>query len=91
MLTLIHIGIYERFRGNGDGFGLAATEEEKRLMTYADWSAMDNIVLDLHLIKNGLASELFAENFWKRLKESCDGEESMAEIVKFAGFQMSGR
>jgi hypothetical protein len=84
MLTLKHIKIYEFYGGDGDGFVRCATEDEKEYMTSSDWSAIEHIIQDLHLIRYGLVSKSYKDDFCKKLKENCEGEETINEVLKLA-------
>ena len=81
MITLEHIEIYKKYGGNGDGFIRCATLEEKSIMSYHDWSLIDDIVQDLIIIKKGFASVSFIGLVDERLKKNCDNEEVIQVLM----------
>ncbi len=83
MITSAHINIYKFYR-DGDYFVRMSSEEEKRIMTYKDWSMIDGFVQDLSLLKRGKASESFKEKLFHKLKENCENQEVINQLIELA-------
>lgn len=84
MVNLKNIEIFKTYQGDGDGFVRSATVEEKSIMSYNEWSFVDNIIQDLKLIENDLASQTYLNVVNQRLRENCDSEETIQELKKIA-------
>ncbi len=82
MITLNHINIYRKYNGDGDGFIRCATSEEKAVMDYKHWSLIASLVQDIFFIKKGLASDAFVKMTYEKLNNSCEGEETIAQLQK---------
>ncbi|WP_299183604.1 hypothetical protein [uncultured Chryseobacterium sp.] len=79
MITLEHINIYKFYR-DGDYFVRMSSDKEKKIMTYKDWSMIDNFIQDLSLVIRGAASDSFSKKLFDRLKEHCENEEVIIEL-----------
>jgi hypothetical protein len=68
--------IYEKAQGDLDR---VPADQRKALM--ADWTALEEILLDLHMIRYGYTTEGYARHVERRLSALC-GDESVVERVK---------
>lgn len=84
MITLRHIEIYKKYRGDGDAFIRCATLEEKRLLDYKHWELIDDIIQNLHFIKKGLASTSFIRATNEKLNENCDNENTIQALTELS-------
>ena len=80
MITSQHIAIYLSYRGDRQEFARAATESEKALIDEKLWALIEGLLEDIALIKNGLASEDYAEDVERRLEIICHSPEVIAEM-----------
>ena len=55
MITMQKVRIYRRYNGDIDGLARIGTKEEKEIMTDHDWNKIDGFILDIRLVKKGLA------------------------------------
>lgn len=77
MITKEHLEIYKKYKGDGDGFIRCATLQERAIMDYEHWSLIDDLIQNLNLIDNGLASDSFIESTRKKMKINCENEETI--------------
>src|SRR3954468_12762625 len=68
MITKEKLAIYKSYRGNVDGWARAHKKSE-RLIADADWRRIDELLLQLGLVKKKLAAEVFAAEAQRRLQE----------------------
>jgi len=54
MITLEKIKIYKRYSGNIDSWAKSGSKKEKLFMNIDDWYAIDGLIQDFYLMKNGL-------------------------------------
>lgn len=76
--------IYKFFNGDIDAFAQLGNLQQKSIITEKEWSLIDNLIQDLIIIKNGLASDSYACQLEKRLKDICDSKETIQELKNFA-------
>jgi hypothetical protein len=57
MITPEKLRIYQRYRGDIDGWARIGTPEEKAAMTDEDWYVIGELQQRLALVKRGVASE----------------------------------
>lgn len=84
MITLKHIEIYKSYNGDGDGFVRCATPEEKAIMDYKHWALIESFILDISLVKKGLASEAYMKAIDERIKENFDSKEAIQALRDMA-------
>ncbi len=60
MISLEMLKVYERFGGDIDGFARVSTVHEKAVISIAQWSQIDRLLQEVHLIKHDLASVDFS-------------------------------
>jgi len=84
MITTQHLEIYKYYEGNGDGFARCSSEEEKVFMTYEEWSLLDEIIQNIHLVKKGLSAKSFSDKLWKKLLDTCDTQETINKLLQLA-------
>ena len=84
MITLIQIKIYQKYKGDGDGFTRCVTEEEKSIIDYQHWSLIADLVQDLRLIEKHPVSESFKRSVNAKLKDNRINEEVLKELIKIS-------
>ncbi|MFC5049053.1 hypothetical protein ACFPK9_15850 [Rubritalea spongiae] len=78
MITVEKIKIYQRFRGDIDGFARAGAPDP---ITDDDWRWIDNILSRLHMIHNVSVSKDFKESTYIEIHKTVDSVGS-AELLK---------
>ena len=70
MLTREKLKRFEEFGGDLDGWTRMRRDTDESLMTVADWSLLDGLVMDLGIVESGLASAEFRAETEERLREN---------------------
>ena len=69
MITKQKITIYLKYQ-NIDNFARIASAKEKNILGDKDWALIENLIQDIHLLKNNMAvSYTHLENVYKQVKE----------------------
>lgn len=84
MLTLEKLTIFAEFDGDIDGWTRMRRSTDDSLMTAADWSLIDRLVMDLGIAESGLASAEFREEIEARLRENAADETTRAAVRSLA-------
>lgn len=84
MITGKKIGIFNRYNGDIDGWARNNSTKEKLIIEDNDWYLIDSFLQDLFLVQKGLASSDFIVNLENKLKENCDGEETIIQLKKIS-------
>lgn len=84
MITKEKLEVYDKFEGLDDGLLHMGTEEEKKLFDEDDWSIIDGFIQDIIIVENGLASESYAEDLQKNLREHCNSKEVIEQLIEIA-------
>ncbi len=80
MITQNQVKIYNSFRGDMDGLLRVSQREQNGIINTADGPLIASLIQDIHLVKNGLASTIFARELRERLWQNCDSEETINEL-----------
>jgi hypothetical protein len=70
------LDIHEKAQGDPD-----RVPAEERHTLGPDWTAVDELLLDLHMIRHGYTTEGYEKHVERRLKEEC-ADESVVERLK---------
>jgi len=84
MVTGGKVKIFERYDGDIDSWARSGSKKEKIFMTDDDWYMIDTLIQDLFLVEKGLASIEFNDTLNGKLKENCDGEETINQLKRLA-------
>ena len=84
MITANKITIYEKFNGDIDGWARSGTKEQHEIINDGEWFLIDELVQDVRLIKNNLASSDFQKKIYKKLRENCDNLETIKYLEKIS-------
>jgi hypothetical protein len=74
MITDEKLTIYQKFRGDIDGWARAGTPQEKALMTDEDWADIDGILLRLAIVKSGRAADAYEAETRRILAATAESE-----------------
>ena len=80
MITKGKLDIYKHFNGDIDGWARIGTKKQKMIMEDKDWLLIESFLQDIHLVRNGLASEKYVKAMNVRLRENCDNEETIQKL-----------
>jgi len=80
MIKAEQLHIYNHYHGDIDMWTRTGKLSEKKLMTSDTWHLIDNLIQDIAIARNGLASEKFISNLKNRLSENCDNEETIKQL-----------
>lgn len=84
MITLEKIKIYKRYSGDIDSWAKSGSKKEKLFINDDDWHAIDGLIQDFYLMKNGLTSLKFNSDLNNKLMENCDSETTIEALKKFS-------
>lgn len=88
MLTSQKLSVYEKFGGDIDGWARAASAEDKAALSDADWHLIDELLLGLAVVADGLASAAFSREIERKATASTADEAARAALLALAA---SGR
>lgn len=71
MITEDKLKMYSRYDGDIDSWARTSSRKEKTLMNDKDWFAIESLLQDLKLVRNGLASEEYKATLNEKLKRLC--------------------
>lgn len=83
-LTTRHIEIHKAYGGDGDAFVRFASEEENSIMKYEDWALIEDLLQDIHLLRNADVSREYREKVLHRIVESCEDEKTVNELLNYS-------
>lgn len=72
MITTEKIKIFDRYKGDIDGFARVGRNYEKKRIDNNDWYLIDSFYQDIELINKGLAAQTYIAKTFSKLKENCD-------------------
>jgi len=78
-LTIKQLRIYGQYRGDATH----VTSRDEALMKGA-WSVINELVLAIHLVRSGNASEEFQLRTWETVSTSCDSQESVDALISLS-------
>jgi len=84
MITLNKLKIFARYRGDVDMFGRAGRQKDKQLFDDREWYLINTLIGDAAVIKRRLGSEQRTEEAARRLRENCESEKVIDEIMRIA-------
>lgn len=80
MITKNKINIYKKYNGDIDSWARSGSKKEKNILNDNDWHIIDGLIQDLSLVKKELTSLTFSNDLNSKLKEICDGEETVESL-----------
>lgn len=84
MLTTASIQLYQQFKGDLQGFALAATPAQRAQLPEWKWALLLDVMQDMYLVKQGLASAAYVARHEQRLRAHCSGQEVIATLASLA-------
>lgn len=91
MLTQAKLDIYKKYRGFYDGFYMQYRKDADNIITGSDWKMIEGLVQDLYLVRKGLAAPSFRDDLAVRLRNNCDGPDTIASVIALEEFLTSAR
>ncbi len=80
MITKTKLKIFHRNDGDGDIWLRTSWWWQRKKMTPEDWPLIEQLIQDLKLINKGLVATSYAENVYKKIRESCEDESTVKEL-----------
>ena len=80
MITLEKLSRYQEHYGDADSWARSGPNG----MMSDDFRLIDSLLQDYVIVKNGLGSPAYADEFQRRLDQACDNDQTKAELVKLA-------
>ena len=79
MITKAKLEIFEYYHFDIDAFG-HGSKKHRQMMSEEEFVFLSNIIQDIKLIKNNLASKEFEIDLENKLIANCDNNETIREI-----------
>ncbi len=84
MITLPKLSEYAEYHGFFDGWYIQRIKSGTNLNSEADWALIVSLIQDIQVVNRKLASTDFSNNLIERLKENCDSEEAINQLMVLA-------
>lgn len=81
MLTEAKLNIYREYGGWWDGYYIKHKTVGEGETAGEDWTVIEGLLQDLLWIRKGLADTSYQERVEARIKEICDGPETIAGLI----------
>lgn len=78
MITKQKITIYLMYQ-NIDNFARIASTKEKNILGDKDWVLIENLIQDIHLLKNNMVSSEMKDKIENKIKDYTEGENELIE------------
>lgn len=78
MITKQKITIYLKYQ-NIDNFARIASTKEKNILGDKDWVLIENLIQDIHLLKNNMVSNEMKDKIENKIKDYTEGENELIE------------
>ncbi len=78
MITKQKITIYLKYQ-NIDNFARCANAKEKNILSDKDWGLIENLIQDIHLLKNNMVSKEIRDKIENKIKEYTEDENGLIE------------
>jgi len=80
MITKQKIEIYLKYQ-DANYFARSGSTEDKKIMSDNDWGLIDNLIQDIHLLKNNLVSINMKKRIEREIQEYTEGDSELAKIL----------
>jgi hypothetical protein len=87
IITDYHIALYKKFGGDVDHLQRAGSTKEKTPENEEVISIMSELISNLQIIKNGMASEVFSEKVNDELRSLCSNEIVIQQLKELMSFE----
>jgi hypothetical protein len=84
MITKEKLSIYQRYDGDSDGWARANVPREQAAMVDEDWREIDELLMQVSLVKKELATKSFADAVRLQLEKSTADASVAAQIFAIA-------
>lgn len=84
MISQEKLRIYERFKGDIDGFSRGSKASERDAITDADWRLIDELLQSLTIVRSGSASGEFEAQVRKRLVDAAQDENVREQLFRLS-------
>ena len=78
MITKQKITIYLKYQ-NIDNFARIASVKEKNILVDKDWALIENLIQDIHLLKNNMVSSEMRDKIENKIKDYTEDENELIE------------
>lgn len=78
MITKQKITIYLKYQ-NIDNFARIANAKERNILRDKDWGLIENLIQDIHLLKNNMVSREMRDKIENKIKDFTEGENELIE------------
>ncbi len=78
MITKQKITIYLKYK-NIDSFASFANAKEKNILVDKDWALIENLIQDIHLLKNNMVSSEMRDKIENKIKDYTEDENELIE------------
>lgn len=85
MITKQKITIYLKYQ-NIDNFARIASAKEKNILGDKDWALIENLIQDIHLLKNNMVSCEMRDKIGNKIKDYTEGENELIEKLNSLKF-----
>jgi hypothetical protein len=83
MITSEKLAIYKKFGGDEDGWSRAGSPGVD-VVSFDDWLSIRNLLQELTMLKQNLASKQYADEINKRLAETVADPEALKALLDLA-------
>ncbi len=84
MITREKLLIFKKFNGDADGWSRQSTINSNFYFESKDWVWIENLIQDLIIVNNGLASQSFSDKLENDLLKNCDSNETITLLKDLA-------
>lgn len=84
MITIEKLLIFKEFKGDVDSWSRQSSINSEYYFESKDWTLIDNLIQDVIIVNNGLASKVFTDKLENDLLKNCDCNETMILLKNLA-------
>jgi hypothetical protein len=84
MITIEKLNEYEKYHGYYDGFYMQKVKNGTNITTNDEWRLIGDLLQDIWITRNKLASNEFSEKLNERLKKNCDSKETINKFLSLS-------
>ena len=84
MITNAAIEVYREFNGDPGGLARSGTSAQRDLLPDREWGLLADVLHDLYLVQQGLASASYAAQVKRRLRVHCGDRQVLAALTGLA-------
>jgi hypothetical protein len=82
MITLSKIRIYESFKGDIDAWTCASRDKNDESMNGDDFYEISQLLQKIHLLKNSLVSNAFADEITREIAAKSENQATIAKLMQ---------